>query len=377
MAPFSVHHRYFDHNATTPVSPAVVRAMVEAGREGFANPSSPHQSGAAARYLVEKARRTAGKVLGATRFRLVYTSGGSEAINLALRGVSPGGHLVASTADHKAVLDTLADLGRRFGAEVSLVPVDASGCIDTEALGEILRPETRLVSLLLANNEVGTLCPLEECCRIVRERSPGALIHLDAVQAPGRIPLHLDSMDVDLVSLSAHKCHGPKGVGMLCVRRGVELLPEITGGAQEEGLRAGTENVMGIVGFSRALELVPELVERNAPRIKRWRDEAARQMEERLGARCITPLGNSLPNTLSVVFPGKSSRRILAHLDEAGFACSSGSACTSSDDGPSHVLLAMGLGVEEAESVVRFSFGTGNRRVDIRAVVECLEQFPG
>lgn len=378
MAAPPPHRRYFDHNASTPVSPAVARVMAAALKEGYANPSSPHRPGAHARYLVEKARRSIQKSLGASQYNVIFTSGGTESINLAIAGRSCSldkpPKLIVGAADHKAAIQCVRAAWARNKKWIShsIVPVDRFGCPLPEALDDELTMHTRLVSLLLANNETGGLCDPGVYIPMIRRECIAPAIHLDAVQAPGRLPLNLDDLDVDMVSISGHKCHGPKGIGVLLIRPGTETHAMNLGGDQELGARAGTENIAGIVGLARALEDLPNLVNNVMPRIRKWRDELAGQLVENFGALIITPLENSLPNTLSVAFPGHSSREMIRQLDDEGFACSSGSACTSSDEGPSHVLKAIGLDDEVANSVVRFSFGRGNRRVDIQDMVDVL-----
>ncbi len=367
---------YLDHNATTPTDPEVIDAMLPYLTEEWGNPSSIHTRGAQARAPVEAARRRVAQLLNCAARRIVFTSGGSEANNLAIKGAAlarqeRSRHIVTSAVEHPSVLATCRSLSER-GYEVTYLPVDADGLIATQALEEAMRPDTVLVSVMLANNEVGSIQPISELAGIARER--GVLFHTDAVQALGRLSVDVTELGVDLLSLSAHKAHGPKGVGALYIRKGVELMPLIHGGGQEHGLRSGTENVPGIVGFGKACELA-----------QRWLNhgemDRVRRLREKLetGIRGLVPGARSnghperrLPNTLSMTLPHIRGESLVLFLDRRGVHFSSGSACKSGNPEPSHVLLAMGLSAEDGHCAVRFSLGVATAEEDIDYALACL-----
>jgi len=368
---------YLDHNATTPVDPEVVEVMMSFLQDDWGNPSSIHAAGNRAREAQETARRKVAQVLGCTARRLTFTSGGSEANNLALKGVmqaiAGGGHLISTTFEHPSIMATCRALEAQ-GHEVTLLPVDETGRVDPGELRAALRPNTALVSVMAANNEVGTLQPIVELARIAREH--GALFHTDAVQALGKIPLDVGALDVDLLSVSSHKIHGPKGIGALHVRKDVSLVPLIHGGDQERGLRAGTENVAGVVGFGKACELARRrLLAGEMDRVTRLRDRLEQGV---LGlvenARRNGHTEQRLPNTSNLVLPGIRGESLVLSLDRYGICFSSGSACKSGNPDPSHALLAMGLSEDEAHCAVRFSLGTGNSEEDIDYVLERLSE---
>ena len=369
---------YLDHNATTPVDPEVVEAMLPFLQHDWGNPSSIHTTGSRAREPLEAARRAVAQVLGCTARRLVFTSGGSEANNLALKGVlgadpSRRGHVVSTTVEHPAILATCGAL-EVAGHEVTLLDVDADGLVSPGALRAALRPDTVLVSVMTANNEVGAIQPIGELADVAHEH--GALFHTDGVQALGKIPLEVEALGVDLLSLSSHKIHGPKGIGALYVRKGVELLPLIHGGGQERGLRAGTENVPAIVGLGKACEVAQRrLLAGEMARIARLRDRLEQTLLTRIdGARRNGPTDLRLPNTTNLTLPGIRGESLVLSLDRYGIAFSSGSACKSGNPDPSQTLLAMGLTEEQAHCSVRFSLGTCNDDDDIDHVLERLDE---
>jgi len=359
---------YLDHAATTPVRPEVEEAMAPFASERFGNPSSLHAEGRAALEALEAARESIRTALGARGFRLAFTGGGTEADNAAILGVllagEGGGHAVTSRVEHSAVLNAM-ELVRRLGWRSTTVEVDGGGRIDPRAVEEGLRPDTRLISIMAANNEVGTLQPLREIGEIARARD--IPLHTDAIQLVGKAPCALDSLPVDLVSLSAHKVYGPKGVGALLVREEVEIDPLLRGGAQESGLRAGTQSVAGAVGFARAVELAVAEEPGEGRRLLAIRQRLRRGLEATVGdLRFNTPEEGALPGTLNVSFRGVNGEALLERLDRLGVSVSTGSACNTAARKPSHVLEAMGLSPEEVRGSIRFSLGrsTGEEEID-------------
>lgn len=370
---------YLDHNATTEVRPEVREAMLPYLGGDWGNPSSIHGKGSRARSAVEDARRVVAQALNCTARRIIFTGGGSEADNLALRGVALAcdgsrRHLVTSSIEHPAVLSTCRALARA-GFELSLLDVDREGVVQPEQLERVIRPDTLLVSVMLANNETGALQPVPELARIAHDM--GALFHCDAVQALGKMELDLEQLGADLVSLSSHKVHGPKGVGALYVGREVKLEPIITGGGQEHGLRAGTENVAGIVGFAKAVELSQAALFAGEPqRLARLRDRLEEGIVDIVaGASRNGPEKRRLCNTLNMQMPGIRGESLVLMLDRSGVALSSGSACKSGNPDPSHALLAMGLTPKEAHCSVRFSLGVANDDEEIEYVLDRLREL--
>jgi len=367
---------YLDHSATTPLDPEVLAAMLPWLREGFGNPSSLHAWGREARAVLERARGTIASALGsADKDTIVFTSGGTEADNLALTGVAAaqearGRHAIVSSVEHHAVLNTAASL-ERWGVEVTRLPVDAQGLLDPDEVRRALRPETILVSLMHGNNETGVLFPIASVGRICRER--GVTFHTDAVQTFGKLPLDVEALHVDLLSLSGHKIHGPKGVGALYIRRGTRMRPLLFGGAQERSRRAGTENVAGAVGLARATDLFLRDLEGAAKRMADLRD----RLELGLMAALPGVLRNGhpterLPHVSNLAFAGVEAESLILALDLHGVAVSSGAACSSGSLEPSHVLTAMGLPRDRVAGSVRFSLGRTTTREEIDRVLEIL-----
>jgi cysteine desulfurase len=365
---------YMDHSATTPLAPEVAAAMRPWREGGFGNASAGYGLGRAARAAVEEARQAVAAVLGCRAAEVVFTSGGSESDNLAVRGVALAArgagrsvHLVTTAAEHKAVLAPLAEAVAYHGCRQTIVGVDGSGRVDPDAVLDALAADTALVSVMLANNEVGTLQPVAELGARLRAR--GVLFHTDAVQAPAWLPLDVDTLNVDLLSLSAHKFYGPQGVGVLYVRAGTALAAQITGGGQEHGLRAGTENVAGIVGLAAALGLVQRERPAVVPRVRALRD---RLLAGLLAVDGVTLTGHAherLPHHASVCVDGLRSDLVMLGLDLAGIAASGGSACASGRLEPSHVLTAMGLDPERATGAVRLTLGRGSTAADVDRVL--------
>jgi cysteine desulfurase len=365
---------YFDHAATTPVDERVLEAMLPFFVEHYGNPSELHRLGREGRAAVEAARAQVAAALGAGEREIVFTSGGTESDNLALTGTlaryEPG-HLIVSAIEHPAVLETARALSRA-GWAVDFVPVDGHGVIDLDAYEAAFRADTRLASIMFANNVVGTVQPIAELARIAHDK--GALFHTDAVQAVGALPIDVDALGVDLLSLSGHKLYGPKGVGALYVRRGVRLRPIVHGGGHERRLRSGTENVPGVVGLGVAMTLAAEQLAEVKPRLERLRDGLMTGVAERIPE--IILLGHPterLPGNVAFSVRFVEGESILLQLDAAGFMVSSGSACASGELEPSHAVLALGLGAEEAHGSVRLSLGRENTQEEADAF---LEVFP-
>jgi len=367
---------YLDHNATTPLHPDVLAAMLPYLSERFGNPSSVHGWGREARQALEGARQTVAQILGATdKDCIVFTGGGTEADNLALRGVldaqgEGGGHLVVSAVEHHAVLHT-AEYLARCGREVTWLSVDGERLLHPQDVRLAIRPDTALVSLMHSNNETGVLFPIHEAARICRER--GVLFHTDAIQSFGKLPVDVEALGVDLLSISAHKIRGPKGIGALYIRRGTKMLPLLTGGRQERSRRGGTENVAGAVGLARAAELTREDLEGAGGRMAELRD----RLESGLLAAIPEVRRNGhptvrLPQTSSLAFPGTEAESLILALDLCGIGVSSGAACSSGSLEPSHVLTAMGLPHDRVQGSVRFSLGRGTTVEEIDCVLETL-----
>ena len=367
---------YLDHNATTPVDPRVVDAVTGVLRDEFGNASSLHTFGQAAKSCVDDARSAVATLLGARPQEVVFTSGGTEADNLAIRGVADAHeltsrrHLIASAIEHEAVLNTFKALARR-GWTTSLLPVDSTGIVDPAALELAITDDTALVSVMHANNEIGTIQPIRELAAIAHRR--GALFHTDAVQSVGKLPVAVDGLGVDLLSLSAHKFNGPKGVGALWIRRGCRLVAPLTGGRQERNRRAGTENVAGIAGLGEAAGLATRKREAESVRVTELRN----QLEAGILASVPGTIVNGdttrrVPNTTNISFDRVEAESLLIALDLEGIAVSTGSACSSGALEPSHVLRAMGFSAHRTQNAIRFSLGMANTADQIDHVVAVL-----
>ena len=367
---------YLDNNATTPVDPRVREAMLPFLGENFGNPSSPHAAGRAAREAMEKARAQVAELVGASADSMVFTGGGTESITTAIRGALAAQpdkrHIVTSSIEHSATKNLCAQLERE-GFEVTWLRVDGGGRPDPAKYAAALRDDTALVSVIWANNETGVLFPVEEMARLADGRR--IVFHIDAVQAAGKVPIDLARVPVHLLSLAAHKFHGPKGVGALFVRSGLGLPPLLRGGGQESGRRAGTENVPGIVGLGVAAELAMLALPVEMPRVAALRDELEAGVRSRFpDARFHGDPAHRLANTTNFALPGRDAQGLLAGLDRLGVACSIGSACTSGEVDASHVLRAMGVGDEEARSSLRFSFSRMNAAEEVPVALEALQQ---
>jgi len=367
---------YADHGATTPVDPRVVDAMLPYFSREFGNASSIHAWGQAARDAVDVAREHVARTIGCVPSEVVFTGGATEADNFAVIGAAlaneeRGRHVVASAVEHHAVLEPCRFLESR-GFEVSYVPVDRAGRVDPDDVRRALRDDTSLVSVLHANNEIGTIQPIAEVGRTVRDR--GILMHTDAAQSAGILSINVDALSVDLLSLSAHKRYGPKGVGALYVRKGARLQRMLHGGAHERNRRAGTENVPAIVGFGEAFRLAQDLMTGEADRLRGFRDRLRRSLVEIRGAHLNGDPVDGLPGTVSVSFEGTDSESLLMALDFRGIAASSGSACTSGSLEPSHVLQAIGLPPDVAKGTVRFSLGRGTTAAEVEYLVAVIPE---
>ena len=372
----SVARIYLDHNATTPVAPSVAERMDRAVRELWGNASSVHHFGQQAKAAIDDARGHVATLLGAAPSEVVFTAGGTEGDNFAIRGAAESfeltgrKHLIATSIEHEAVLRTLAALGKR-GWRVTLLPLDATGIVSPDALREAITDDTALVSVMHANNEIGTIQPIAELAQIAR--SHGALIHTDAVQSAGKIPVDVEALGVDLLSISAHKLYGPKGIGALWLRKGVRLTPFMTGGRQERNRRAGTENVPGIVGLGVAAERALATMSGDMVRVGALRDRLEAGLLARVaGAERNGAVEPRVPNTTNISFHRIESESLLIGLDLEGIAVSSGSACSSGTLEPSHVLKAMGLPHPRTLSSIRFSLGTSNTDADVDHVIKVL-----
>jgi cysteine desulfurase len=361
-----VQRYYFDHNATTPVSGEVLEAMLPLLTEVYGNASSVHHFGQAARKKLDDSHRHVAAMLGAAPEEIVFTSGGTEADNLAIFGT--GGHVITTTVEHPAVLAACAKTN-----SYTAVPVDSSGVIDPDAIRSAIQSDTRLISVMHANNELGTIQPILEIARIAH--AAGITFHSDGVQAAGKVPVDVKALGVDLYSISGHKLYAPKGVGALYVRKGTKLQPMMFGGRHERGLRAGTENVPGAVGLARSAQWMMENSVRESQREADLRDMLERAVLDRIADTHVNGAGAPrTPNTTNIRFDGIDSDALLIALDLRGFAVSSGAACSSGSTEPSHVLLAIGLTKLEARSSIRFSLGRANDAQQVEALIGALEE---
>jgi cysteine desulfurase len=365
---------YLDHNATTPLDPRVLEAMLPVLRDGFGNPSSLHWHGQQARARLDEARAEVARLLGATPSEIVFTAGGTEADNMALRGAAGAARdgrrkIVITAVEHHAVLNTAKALAAE-GWTLETARVAADGVVDLDDLRAKADDRTALVAVMLANNETGVVQPAAEAGRIAR--AAGALFHCDAVQAAGKIPIDVRALDPDTLALSAHKFYGPKGVGILYVKRGTRLTPWVRGGSQERGRRAGTENVAGIAGMGRAAALALEDLAAEAARLATLRDRLETRLLAIPGARRNGEAAR-VPNTANVSFEGIEAESLLMALDLAGIAISTGAACAAGAVEPSHVLRGMGLPVERVQGSIRLSLGRSTTAGAIDRAADAIE----
>lgn len=372
------HYIYMDNSATTPLKKEVLDEMMPYLTENYGNPSSVYSLGSKAKVAVEKAREQVAHAIGADKKEVFFTSGGSEADNWAIRGIAykykdKGNHIITSKIEHHAVLHTYQYLEKQ-GFQVTYLDVDEDGLIDLSDLKNAITDKTILISIMFANNEIGTIQPIKEIGKIAKEKN--VYFHTDAVQAIGSIEIDVNDLNVDLLSLSAHKFYGPKGVGALYVKRGIKLDSIISGGGQERGKRAGTENVSGLVGLGKAIELATENIEENNQKLIKLRDRLIEKIESNIDhVRLNGHRTKRLPGNVNVCFEYIEGESLLLSLDMVGVAGSSGSACTSGSLDPSHVLLAIGLPHGIAHGSLRLSLGLFNTEEEIDYVVEKLVEI--
>jgi len=366
---------YLDHAATTPTHPEVVKAMLPFFADAFGNPSSIYSYGQEAKGALEEARTRVAELIGARSEEIVFTSGGTEADNFALEGIAyanehKGNHIITTSIEHHAVLETCRFLERR-GFKITCLPVDRYGLVAPDDVKKAITAKTILISVMHANNEVGTIEPVKEICEIAREA--GVYFHTDAVQTVGHIPVNVDKPKVDLLSISGHKFYGPKGVGALYVRKGTKLVPLVHGGEHEKRRRAGTENVPGIVGLGKAVQLAGQEMGKETERLTYLRDKLIKGLEKKIDrVRLNGHPTKRLPNNVNVSVDFVEGESMVLNLDLEGICASTGSACSSASLEPSHVLLALGLPPEQAHGSLRFTLGRENTEADIERVLEVL-----
>lgn len=372
---------YMDHAATTPVRPEVLDAMLPYFRESFGNPSSIYTLAQEALKAVDDSRQTVADVLGARMSQVVFTSGGTESDNTALKGAAfalrnTGNHVITTSIEHHAVLHTCHQL-EQFGFEITYLPVDEYGMVDPDDVGRAITDRTVLVSTMLANNEIGTIQPVGEIARLVKERAKGQgrtiVMHTDAVQAAGYLDLDVGELGVDMLSLSSHKFHGPKGVGVLYIRRGTPFEPQQMGGGQERQMRSGTENVPGVVGMATALRLASDERDQLSSHSRRLRDRIVSELQQKIeGAHLNGHPTERLANNVNISFESVEGEPVLLGLDFAGISASSGSACSSASLEPSHVLLAIGRSADLAQGSLRITLGAANTEEEVDYLLTTL-----
>jgi cysteine desulfurase len=366
---------YFDHNATTPLAPEVLAAMLPYLTEEFGNASSIHAFGQNAREAVEEARTQVAALLGARAADIMFTSGGTESNNHAILGAvaaAPGNakHIITSAIEHVAVLDVCKALAKS-GVDLTILPVDRNGLVNPEDVRRAIRPETVLITVMIANNETGTIEPIEAIGKIAAEK--GIVFHADAVQAAGKIPIDVEKLGADLLSISAHKFNGPKGVGALYIRKGTPLVPLLYGGHSERDRRPGTEDVAAIAGMGKAAELARTGMQEESERIRRLRDRLELGLLEGVTPSWVNGAqAPRVPNTSNMTFPFIEGEAMVIALDLKGIACSTGAACSSGAVEPSHVLIALGLAPEDARATLRLSLGHQTTEEEIEFALETI-----
>lgn len=366
---------YLDNSATTPIDPRVKSAILPYLEDQFGNPSSVHSAGQHVRATVEEAREKVAALIGARADEIFFTSGGTEADNWSIKGTAwakrdKGNHIITSSIEHHAVIESCHYLSKH-GFDITLLPVDDYGLVDPEEVKRAITDKTILISVMHANNEIGTIQPVAEIGRIAREG--GILFHVDAVQTAGHLPVNVAGMNVDLLSISGHKLYGPKGIGALYIKKGVRIDSLLSGGSQERGKRPGTENVPGIIGFGKAAEIALEDMGAEAGRLTVLRDKLAAELQTRIPDTHLNGHPTQrLPNNVNISFKYVEGESLVLNLDFDGIYASTGSACSSSSLEPSHVLLACGLIAEEAHGSLRFSLGKFTEAEDIDKVIEVL-----
>jgi cysteine desulfurase len=366
---------YMDHTAGMPIEQRVLNAMTPYFTQSIGNPSSAHFFGNEARKAIDEARNSVAKLIGANEKEIIFTSGGTESNNLAIKGVAyrnkgKGNHIITSSIEHMSVINTCKYLSKQ-GFEVSYLPVDEYGIVDTEALKREITDNTILISIMYANGEIGTIEPMQTIGEIAHRK--GIVLHVDAVAAAGQVPIDVQKENIDLLSLSSNDLYGPRGVGALYIKSGIRVQPILHGGGQERGLRSGTENLPGIVGIGKAAEIAKTEMETESTRLTKLRDQFIEVVLDRVPESYLNGHPTKrLPNNVNVRFSYIEGESLILSLDMEGVACSSGSACTSKTLQPSHVLLATGLKHEEAHGSLLFTLGTQNTEDDVTAVVELL-----
>ncbi len=366
---------YFDHAATTPVREEVIEAMLPYFNRNFGNPSSVYSIGRQSKRAIEEARETVAKAIGADPREIFFTGSGTEADNWAIKGVAyanqkKGKHIITSAIEHHAVLHTCQYLERE-GFEVTYLPVDADGLLTAQQVADAIRPDTILVSIMFANNEIGSIQPIAEIGKVTREK--GVFFHTDAVQAIGNVDINVEDMNIDLLSMSSHKFYGPKGAGALYIKKGVKITSILQGGAQERNRRASTENVPAIIGLAKALEIAVSNMEAYNKKLLALRNRTIKEIEEKIPfVKLNGHREKRLPGNVNFSFSFIEGESLLLMLDMKGIAASSGSACTSGSLDPSHVLLAIGLSHETAHGSLRLSFGDENTDEDVDYLMEVL-----
>jgi cysteine desulfurase len=366
---------YLDNNATTQVAPEVLEAMLPYYLDNYGNPSSVHWYGQEAKEALDKARQQLADLLGADANEIVFTSGGTESDNLAIRGIvdpahGTNRHVITSQVEHHAVLHTCAAL-QKLGVKVTYVPVDSAGRVYPEEIAKAITPETILISIMHANNEIGTIQPIQEIGKIAKRQD--IYFHTDAVQSVGKLPIDVKELRVDLLSVAGHKFHAPKGIGALYVKKGTRIRPLLYGGAHERNRRAGTENIPQIVALGRAAELAMTNMEATAQKISQLRDYFEREILRRIPLAYVNgSQSGRTPNTTNIRFEHVESEGMIINLDLVGVACSTGSACTSGSIEPSHVLTALGLAPQQAFGSIRFSLSKYSTREEIDRVLDLL-----
>ena len=371
---------YMDHGATTPVDPLVVDAMLPYFTETFGNASSLHSFGQEANSALEQSRQQVAASIGAKPEEIIFTSGGTESDNLAIKGIAyrnsgKGKHIITSTIEHPAILNTCAYLEKE-GFDVTYVPVDSDGIIDMDELKKAIRDDTILISVMHANNEIGTIQPISDISKLAKEKS--IYLHTDAVQSFGKIAVNVDELGVDMLSMSSHKIYGPKGVGALYVRKGTPLQALAHGGSHERSMRAGTENISGIVGFAKAVALADERLVDDEKHMTQLRDSLIGKVMDSIDdVELSGHPTNRLPNNVNLRFSFIEGESMLLFLDMKGIAISTGSACSSKSLEPSHVLTAIGLRPEDSHGSLRITLGKDNTQEEVDYVVDALVEVVG
>jgi len=380
---------YLDHNATTPINKLVAKVLEKSNRYYYGNPSSPYDPGKISRLEIEKAREEIAKFINCDRDELIFTSGGTESNNLAITGSlnalfqktkQEERHIITSQIEHLSVLSVFRELEKRSGRfRVTYLPVDKYGFVDPNSLESSIDEHSELISIMFANNEIGTIQPIKEMVKKAKSIKENILFHCDAVQALGKIKIDVRDLGVDLLSVSSHKIYGPKGAGALYIKKGVEVNPLFYGGHQEKGIRPGTENVYSIIGFGLACNLSRISLDKNiaflAELKKYLTNRLLEELKEIVDIRIISPENNCLPNTLGICFEGIDNELLISLLNKEGVYISSGSACTSDSLEPSHVLLAAGLSPELARNTVRISLGIGNTKKELEIAVKKIKEI--